>query len=593
MISNIRNFCIISHIDHGKSTLADRLLEATNTIPKNKMRSQFLDKMDLERERGITIKLQPIRIIYDFQGQKYYLNLIDTPGHVDFSYEVSRALAACEGAILLVDAQKGVQAQTLANLSAAQKVGLTIIPVVNKIDLAGAQPDVVAEQIASILNINSSDVLRISAKTGQGTEQLLQNIIQKIPNPEQNTQDNKALIFDAVFDEFRGVISYVRIFSGEFKLGDKVKFLATKYEASVEEIGYFGVDLQKSDQLSSGEIGYIICGLKNIADSKIGDTIAKASQDNIYPKALVGYKEPQPKVFASFYCTLGEDFTKLKKALEKLKLNDSALSYEPENSASFGYGFRCGFLGLLHMEISKERLEREFDLNLVVTTPTTIYKIVDSSGQEQTLKNPAKLPNNPEKVLEQWIKMEIITPSEYVGSIMKLVHSYRSKHINTEYLEGDKAILSYKFPLSEIMTDFYDHLKSISSGFASMNYELLDWREEDLVKLEVDVAEKPIDAFTRIVHRNQAQITGRKLTEKLQRLIPRQLFEVKIQARIGSKIIASEKIPPMRKDVIAKLYGGDRTRKDKLLKKQVAGKKKMKQLGKVEIPKDLFLKFYK
>ncbi|MFC1656783.1 translation elongation factor 4, partial [Patescibacteria group bacterium] len=569
------------------------LLEITDTIPESKMRAQFLDKMDLEREKGITIKLQPIRIKYEFQAQKYYLNLIDTPGHVDFSYEVSRALAACEGAILLVDAQKGVQAQTLANLSAAQKANLTIIPAINKIDLAGAEPDKVADEVASILNIKASDILRISAKTGQGIEKLLEKIIQEVSNPDHITQDHKALIFDAVFDEYRGVISYVRVFSGEFSVGDNIKFLATKHEAIIGEVGFFGMELQKSKKLSSGEIGYIICGLKDISDSKIGDTIAKNTDNDIYPEALTGYSEPQAKVFASFYCTLGEDFAKLKKALEKLKLNDSALSYEPENSASFGYGFRCGFLGLLHMEISKERLEREFDLNLVVTTPTTVYKIIDTGGRELLLKNPSKLPNNPAKILEPWIKMEIISPSDYVGAIMKLVHTYRSKYTNTEYLEGRKAILYYEFPLSEIMTDFYDRLKSISSGFASMNYEVLDWRAEDLVKLEVDIAEKPIDAFTQIVHRNQAQVIGRKLTEKLQKLIPRQLFEVKIQARIGSKIIASEKIPPMRKDVIAKLYGGDRTRKDKLLKKQAAGKKKMKQLGSVEIPKDLFLKFYK
>ncbi len=593
MISNIRNFCIISHIDHGKSTLADRLLEVTNTIPENKMQSQYLDKMDLERERGITIKLQPIRLVYEFEAQKYYLNLIDTPGHVDFSYEVSRALTACEGAILLVDAQKGVQAQTLANLSVAQKAGLVIIPVINKIDLAGANADLAAQQIASILEIESSEVLKISAKTGEGIEELLENVIQNIPNPDHNTQDNKALIFDAVYDEFRGVISYIRVFSGSFKSNDKIKFLATKHEASVEEVGYFGMDLIKTDELKCGQIGYVICGLKDISESKIGDTIAKIIDKDSYPKALVGYKEPQPKVFASFYCTLGEDFVKLKKGLEKLKLNDSALTYEPENSTSFGYGFRCGFLGLLHMEISKERLERESNLNLVVTTPTTVYKIIDSNSQEKTLKNPSELPNNPEKVLEPWIKMEIISPVEYTGSIMTLVHSYRSKHLNTEYLEGNKAILSYEFPLSEIMTDFYDRLKSISSGFASMNYEVLDWRAEDLIKLEIDIAEKPIDAFTQVVHRDQVQTIARKLTEKLQKLIPRQLFEVKIQARVGSKIIASEKIPAMRKDVIAKLYGGDRTRKDKLLKKQAAGKKKMKQLGRVEIPKDLFMKFYK
>ncbi len=743
-MQNIRNFCIIAHIDHGKSTLADRFLEITKTIPENKMRSQFLDKMDLERERGITIKLQPIRMTYrpqmnadnktpidadednllykdliykirgaifsvhnilgsahkenvyqkaleeefkksglifekekaidvvyknkkvgiyrsDFvvedkiiieikalpflgtnenkqiwhylKGSKYrlamlvnfggkkldihrivydkirdnirenqrinprssafILNLIDTPGHMDFSYEVSRALAACEGAILLVDAQKGIQAQTLTNLHLAQKANLVIIPVINKIDLAGAQPDIVSKQIAEILKIKPNEILKISAKTGQGVRELLQKIIQNIPNPEQNTQDNTALIFDAVFNEYQGVISYVRIFGGEFKPGDKIKFLATRHQAEILEVGYFGTELQKSSKLQTGEIGYIISGIRDIQKSKIGDTLAVIDDNKTLFKPLPGYREPQAKVFASFYCSAGKDVSKLRTAFEKLQLNDSSLLFEPDSSGSFGYGFRCGFLGLLHMEITKERLEREFGLDLIVAHPSPIYKFVDQHGQEQELKNPALLPPDFQEIKELWIRLEIITPLEYLGSIMKLIQNYRSQYVDTKYLEGNKVILLYEFPLSEIITDFYDRLKSASSGFASMNYKIIDWRKGDLQKLEIDIAEKPIDAFSQIVHKDQAQKIGKKIVQKLKELLPRQLFEVKIQARIGSKVIASEKIPALRKDVIAKLYGGDRTRKDKLLKKQVAGKKKMKQLGKVEIPKDLFLKFYK
>jgi GTP-binding protein LepA len=573
--SPIRNFVIIAHIDHGKSTLADRMLEITGTISADKIQPQMLDTMDLERERGITIKLQPVTMNY----QGYVLNLIDTPGHVDFSYEVSRSLAAVEGAVLLVDASKGIQAQTLANLHIAQEHNLTIIPVINKIDLPGAQVEETKKELADLLNISETEILQCSAKTGENVEAVLKTIIERTPAPKGDDNAKlQALIFDSVFDDFRGAIAYVRVFEGSLKSAEKILFVATKKSEVVSEVGEFKLKYVAKSVLAAGEIGYIITGAKDISEIRVGDTISVDSPEVVSP--IPGFKIPTPFVYASFY-TQGDDPSILRKALEKLALNDSSLTFVPESSQSFGQGFRCGFLGLLHMEIVKERLEREYNLDLIITQPQVAYDI-DHSGPHLLYKEP-------------WVNLEIITPNEYLGPVMELIQQRRAIYKDTKYL-GDahgRVILEYEAPLAEIIVDFYDKLKSVSSGYASQNYEMIGYRESDLVKLDVLIAGDSVDEFSRIVPRSRAQVEAKKLAENFKELIPKQLFEVSIQIAVGGKILARENISAMRKDVIAKLYGGDVTRKNKLLKKQAKGKKKMKQLGRVEIPDSVFMEILK
>jgi len=576
-MNNLRNFVIIAHIDHGKSTLADRMIEVTHTVEAREIKPQMLDTMGLERERGITIKLQPVRMNYG----EYILNLIDTPGHVDFGYEVSRSLAAVEGAVLVVDATKGIQAQTLANLEHAQKAGLSIIPVINKIDLPNAQIEEVSQEIQELLGVEDEEILRVSAKTGEGVKDILDEIVEKVPAPANNTGQTKALIFDSIYDSYRGVIAYIRVMQGEIKKGEAVKFLATQKNGEALEVGEFRLKYLTKASLEAGEIGYLITGAKNLEDVQVGDTITLNSPDLVSP--IEGYKKPQPMVFASFFLQGGET-NHLRTALEKLKLNDSSLIYEPENSMSFGHGFRCGFLGLLHLEIVKERLEREYNLDLIVTQPSVEYKIHPVGAHFE--------------YEEPWVNLEIITPQEYLGGIMELVQTKRGIYLDTHYI-GDRAVLKYEAPLSEIIIDFYDKLKSVSQGYASQNYELIGWREGDLVKLDVFIAGNQIDEFNKIVPSFQAQNQAKNLALKLKDLIPKQMFEVMIQIAVNSfngkpgKILAREDISAMRKDVIAKLYGGDRTRKDKLLKKQAAGKKKMKNLGRLEIPDNVFLEILK
>ena len=577
---NIRNFAIISHIDHGKSTLADRMLEITGTVPREKMHPQMLDMMDLERERGITIKLQPVRMKY----QNYILNLIDTPGHVDFSYEVSRSLAAVEGALLVVDATKGIQAQTLANLHHAKENNLAIIPIINKIDLPNAQIAEVEGEIAKLLNIQGSGILRVSAKTGEGVEKILEKIINNVPAPKgERDAPFKALIFDSVYDTFRGVIAYSRVIDGKLQKKEKIKFFATGKIEDALEIGEFKLKYHSTETLEAGEIGYIITGAKDISEVQVGDTICLDSPPEVSP--IAGYKKPQPMVYAGVFSSAGEP-THLKTALEKLKLNDSSLNFQPEKSKAFGQGFRCGFLGLLHLEIAKVRLEREYNLDLIITQPSVLYK-EKQIGTKIEYEEP-------------WVNLEIIAPKEYLGKVMELAQAKRAVYKNTNYL-GEQVLLEYEAPLSEIIIDFYDKLKSVSSGYASQNYEIIGWRPGDLVKLEVIIAREKIEEFNRVVPRSKAQQEAKNIAMKLKRLIPRQMFEVSIQVAVGGpstalgtgKILAREDISAMKKDVTAKLYGGDRTRKDKLLKKQAAGKKKMKQLGRLDIPSDVFIEVLK
>jgi len=575
---NIRNFCIISHVDHGKSTLADRMLEITGTVDKARMHPQMLDTMDLEREKGITIKLQPVTMNY----REYILNLIDTPGHVDFSYEVSRSLKAVEGAVLLVDASKGIQAQTLANLHIAEGNHLTIIPVVNKIDLPGAKISETKGEIAKLLNINQSEILQVSAKTGEGVENLLNEIINRLPAPKgERVGDFKALIFDSLYDEYRGAIAYTRVIDGEVKKGDKIKFFSSDKSDVASEVGRFRLKYEPSENLGAGEIGYIVTGERELKNIKVGDTICQDSPERVSP--IPGFKIPKPFVYASFYCQ-GGDPQLLRKSLEKLSLNDSSLNFMPESSKSFGQGFRCGFLGLLHLEIVKERLEREYNLSLIVTQPQVAYKIQKS----KPVCRQARFRDQNEYE-EPWVKLEIITPSQYLGPVMELAQSRRAIYKNTSYI-GDRIILEYEIPLAEIIVDFYDKLKSVSSGYASQNYELIEYRKSDLVKMDVLIAGQKIEEFSRNIPRPRIQQEGKNLVRRLKELIPRQMFEVSLQAALGGKILAREDISAMKKDVTAKLYGGDVTRKNKLLKKQAAGKKKMKQLGKIAIPDDVFIK---
>jgi len=590
-MNKVRNFSIISHIDHGKSTLADRLLEMTGTIEKRKMRSQFLDMMDLEQEKGITIKLQPVRMEY----KGYTLNLIDTPGHVDFGYEVSRSLAAVEGAILLVDASQGVQAQTLANLHLAQEQGLKIIPVANKIDLPHAQVEKTIKEMSQLLKVKEEEIIRISAKQGTNVEEILKAIIEQIPVPTGNPEKPlRALIFDSKYDSYKGVIAYVRIVDGQVKANDKIATIASKAKTEAIEVGVLKPELTKTESLSAGEIGYIATGLKNVSQCRVGDTVTKSE---VGPQlrsdlSLPGYKEPKSMVFASFYPAQAEDYNLLKDGLAKLELNDAALQYEPESSEGLGRGFRCGFLGMLHLEITLERLKREYKLNLIVTTPSVSYKII-SQGKEQVISSANDLPNIIEQIQEPWVGLEVITPNQYLGPIMKLLESTKGEYKDTQYLSPERVLIQYQVPLNEIIVDFYDQLKNATSGYASMNYQVLDYRKGDLVKMDILVAGDSVEAFARIVHKDNAFSEGRAMVKKLKKVIPKQLFAVALQAAIGGKVIARENISALRKDVTGYLYGGDYSRKKKLLEKQKKGKKKMKALGKVDIPQEVFFKVLK
>ncbi|MFA7244113.1 MAG: translation elongation factor 4 [Patescibacteria group bacterium] len=584
---NIRNFCIIAHIDHGKSTLADRMLEITSTVEKREMKEQLLDQMDIERERGITIKLAPVRMEYS----KHILNLIDTPGHVDFSYEVSRSLAAVEGAILLVDATQGIEAQTLSTLYAAIDHDLEIIPVVNKIDLPAARPEEVAHEIIKVLGCRENEIIYASGKTGEGVEEILKEVIERVPAPnDEGEEKTRALIFDSVYDPYRGVVAYVRVFSGEIKNNDEIFLMQTKSGGKVEECGYFKPKYFPHSPLSSGEIGYIVTGFKEVSEASVGDTITQKKIPAVSP--LSGYQKVKPFVYASIFCTDSDKYPELKEAIGKLKLNDGSLSYEAERSEMLGHGFRCGFLGLLHLDIVRERLEREFDLDLVITSPTVIYKLTMLNGEARIVEKAADLPASHEyrEIFEPWATLEIITPKEFIGVIMDLTQSKRGIYKNTEYFDDNRVVIKYEIPLAELIIDYYDQLKSISRGYASLNYEMIDYRSADLSKIDILIAEDRVDALSFIINSQKAQKEARRIVERLKDLIPRQNFEVKIQVAISATIIASERIPAMRKDVTAKLYGGDVTRKNKLLDKQKKGKKKMKMIGKVNIPSDVFIK---
>jgi len=591
MQANIRNFCIIAHIDHGKSTLADRFLELTGALRKEEIVSQTLDSMDLERERGITIKLHAVTMNYHApDGREYVLNLIDTPGHVDFSYEVSRSLAACEGAILVVDASQGVEAQTISNLYLALEHNLTIIPVINKIDLQGAQIEMVKRQITEVLGIDESEIILASAKQGVGMDEIMQAVIERVPPPSGKPEDPlRALIFDSMFDSYRGAVAYIRVFEGTIKPGMKIRFFSTGKEFEVAEVGTMCLRKFPQAQLTPGEVGYCIAGVKEVKDTKVGDTITAVDKPAAEP--LPGYREVKPMVFSGIFPTASEQYELLRAALDKLKLNDSSLIYEPESSVALGFGFRCGFLGLLHLEIVQERLEREYNLDILTTVPNVEYWVFKTNGTKVVVDNPALMPNAGEisRVEEPYIRAQIITPAEFIGNIMKLAQERRGVHKNTHYLDTSRVDLTYEFPLAEIIFDFYDKLKSCSRGYASLDYEFIGYREGNLAKLDILINGDPVDALSHIVHRDKAYEWGKKICEKLRELIPRQMFEVAIQAAIGSRIIARETVKPMRKNVTAKCYGGDITRKRKLLERQKEGKKRMKQLGQVEIPQEAFL----
>ncbi|MCS7082146.1 MAG: translation elongation factor 4 [Bacteroidetes bacterium] len=590
-MERIRNFCIIAHIDHGKSTLADRLLEYTGTISARERVEQVLDSMDLERERGITIKSHPVRMEYiTQQGQHYVLNLIDTPGHVDFAYEVSRALKSCEGALLVVDASQGVEAQTIANLYQALEHDLEIVPVLNKIDLPNAEPERVTQEILDLIGGKPEEILRVSAKTGQGIEALLEAIIARIPPPQGDPEAPlKALIFDSVFNPYRGAVVYCRLFDGTLRRGDRIRFMATGKEYVAEEIGVLRLGHQPVEELRAGEVGYVIGNVKELKDARVGDTITHAERPASEP--IPGFRQVKPMVYSGLYPTASEEFENLRAALEKLQLNDAALQFMPETSAALGFGFRAGFLGLLHMEIVQERLEREFGLDIITTVPNVEYRVVKRNGQVVFVDNPAEMPSAGEidHIEEPYIRAQIITPSCYIGPIMQLCQERRGLYVNTHYLSPERADLTYELPLAEVIFDFYDKLKSISRGYASFDYELLEYRESDLVKLDILLNGEPVDALSTIVHRSKAYEWGRRLCQRLKELIPRQQFEVAVQAAIGSRVIARETIKPLRKNVLAKCYGGDVTRKRKLLEKQKEGKKRLKQIGRVEVPQEAFL----
>jgi GTP-binding protein LepA len=590
-VSRIRNFSIIAHIDHGKSTLADRLLEKTGTLSPQEMQAQVLDNMDLERERGITIKAHAIRMHYRANdGQDYVLNLIDTPGHVDFTYEVSRSLAACEGALLVVDATQGVEAQTVSNVLLALEHDLTIIPLLNKIDMPSAQIEAVQQQVIDLIGGNPEDILRVSAKHGTGVDAVLEAIIERIPPPPGAIDKPlRALIVDSLYDAYRGIVCFIRVVDGTLRQGMRIRFYATGQEYEVEEIGVLRLRRQATETLSAGEVGYLIAGVRNIGDAHVGDTVLAVGQEPVTP--LPGYQGLKPMVFSGMYPVNPDDYDDLRNALARLRLNDAAFSYEPETSAALGFGFRCGFLGLLHMEIVQERLEREYHMDIITTVPNVRYEVLKHDGTVVQVENPSVLPpaNAIAEIREPILAAQILVPSEYVGNIMQLVNERRGVYLNTEYLNASRALLHYELPLAEIVTDFYDRLKSVSRGYASFDYEFKCMRPGELVKLDMLINGDSLDALSAIIHRDKAHIWGRELCRKLRELIPRQLFEVVIQAAIGSRVIAREVVRPLRKNVIAKCYGGDVTRKRKLLERQKEGKKRMKQLGRIEIPQEAFL----
>lgn len=587
----IRNFCIVAHIDHGKSTIADCLLEITGTVTQREAKSQVLDDLDLERERGITIKSHAIQMKYTAKdGENYILNLIDTPGHVDFSYEVSRSLAACEGVLLVVDASQGVEAQTISNLYLAIDAGLEVIPVINKIDLPSAEIDKVKGQIIDLIGCNEDDILLVSAKAKTGINILLEEIVNKIPVPKgDENAPLQALIFDSVFDSYRGAIAYIRIFNGTIKTNDKLKLFVINKEIEAEEVGVLGMQKIKTKTLTAGNVGYLISGIKDVHDTKVGDTVTHSKHGAAEP--LPGYKEVKPMVFSGLYPTDSDDFEDLRDALDKFRLNDSALVYQPETSVALGFGFRCGFLGLLHMEIVQERLLREYNQSIITTLPNVEYYVFNKQGEKIVVDNPALMPQVAEidYVEEPYIKAQIICPSEYIGNIMKLAMDKRGLYKNTNYIDPTRADLQYEFPLSEIIFDFYDKLKSTTRGYASFDYEYMGYQKADLIKLDILLNGEPVDALSMIIHRDKAYDWGKKVCSKLKELIPRQMFEISIQAAIGSKVISKSVVKALRKNVLAKCYGGDITRKRKLLEKQKAGKKRMKQVGNVEIPQEAFL----
>jgi len=589
--SHIRNFCIIAHIDHGKSTLADRLLEYTGTISKRDMAEHVLDQMDLEREKGITIKAQAVRMRYTSQdGQDYELNLIDTPGHVDFNYEVSRSLAACEGAILVVDATQGIEAQTLANLYLAIEADLAIIPVINKIDLPSAEPDKVAREIEDVIGIARDEVVLASAKEGIGTREILEAVVRQVPPPHGAiAQPLRALVFDSKYDAYKGVIAYLRVMDGVLARSDRLLMMQTGSIADVLEVGYFSPNMVADARLAAGEVGYVATGFKNVKDCQVGDTVTLA--DNPADQALPGYRPAKPMVFAGIFPVDGDDYPLLRDALDRLKLNDASLVYEPENSVALGFGFRCGFLGLLHMEIVQERLEREYNLDILMTAPSVEYLVTKTNGEQIFVHNPAELPapNEYEKIEEPVMDISVFTPARYIGTIMDLVTTRRGIFRDMNYIEEDRVHLTYRMPLGELIVDFYDQLKSRTQGYASLDYTFAGYEESDLVKLDILVNGQPVDALSLITHRDKAPFQGRLLAERLKELIPRQLFEVPIQAAVGSRIIARETVRAMRKNVLAKCYGGDVTRKRKLLEKQKEGKRRMKRVGSVEIPQEAFM----
>jgi GTP-binding protein LepA len=587
---NIRNFSIVAHIDHGKSTLADRILLLTGAVTDREFHNQLLDSMDIEQERGITIKASAVTMKYNGGGTEYMLNLIDTPGHVDFHYEVSRSLAACEGAILLVDATQGVQAQTVANAYLAIEAGLEIIPVINKIDLPAAQPEVVAEEIEHILGFKPSECLHVSAKSGIGIEELLDTVVRQLPAPADKSEEQPtALIFDSVFDEYRGVICYVRLFSGKVKIGQKIRMMGTGRSYIVTELGKFSPKMTPVDELSCGEVGYVIANIRQLADVTIGDTIT----DDVRPaeKPLPGYKPPMQMVFSDFYPGNNTDYSKLRAAFEKLSLNDASFSFIPQNSPALGFGFRCGFLGLLHMDIVQERLEREHGIDVVQTAPTVSYEIVTTDGEVKRIDSPSQMPDvtQIDELREPFVRLEIITPNDCIGPLMQLAEARRCKLIKTDYISPTRVMMEFKAPLGEIVYDFYDLLKGISHGYATMDYELLNFEASDLVRIDILVNKVAVDALSIIVHRSTAEQRGRKIITRLRKAIPRHQFEIPLQVAIGGKIIARETIKAFRKDVTAKLYGGDVTRKMKLLKKQKEGKKRMKSIGSVNIPQEAFM----
>ena len=594
--SKIRNFCIIAHIDHGKSTLADRIIEKTGLLTQREMQAQILDNMDLERERGITIKSQAVRIVYKAKdGEEYIFNLIDTPGHVDFNYEVSRSLAACDGAILVVDAAQGIEAQTLANVYLALEHNLDVLPVINKIDLPSAEPDRVISEIEDVIGLEAEDAPRISAKTGLNIEDVLEQIVEKIPAPEGNPDAPlKALIFDSIYDSYKGVIVFCRLMDGCIRKGTEVKMMATGFSTEVVEVGYFGAGrFIPCDELSAGMVGYFTASIKNVSDTRVGDTVTEVTRP--CAEALPGYKKVQPMVYCGLYPADGAKYGDLRDALEKLQLNDASLFYEPETSVALGFGFRCGFLGLLHLEIIQERLEREYNLDLVTTAPGVIYKVYKTNGEVIELTNPSNLPDPSEieYMEEPMVNAEIMVTTEFIGAIMDLCQERRGQYIGMDYMEETRALLKYKLPLNEIIYDFFDALKSRSRGYASLDYDLCGYERSELVKLDVLVNKEEVDALSFIVHAETAYERGRKMCEKLKEEIPRQLFEIPIQAAIGSKIIARETVKAMRKDVLAKCYGGDISRKKKLLEKQKEGKKRMRQVGNVEIPQKAFMSVLK